>query len=159
VPLKITVIFLHVALGGILSVTVIVCVTLILFPALSVTLYILVMISGQELPLEVSLIHLTSGDAVQLSASSITTFISQSGGVPTAVIGAGLLAVGSSLSKTVIVKSQDNEFPAMSIAVYVNVVTPTGNVSPEVNPVASVWVVVTLVQLSQHLYLKQEVFL
>jgi len=70
------------AVGNISSSTVIVCVTLIVFPQSSVTLYVLVITSGQVLPFDTSDTNATTGAAVQLSASSVTTVISSAGTSP-----------------------------------------------------------------------------
>ena len=60
------------------------------------------MTSGHVLPSETSPTKATTGLAVQLSASSVTTFMSATGAVHCAVIAAGLLAVGNVVSSIVI---------------------------------------------------------
>jgi len=70
-----------VASGSVVSSTVIVCVTLIEFPHESVTLYVLVIVSGQVLLSDTSSTKATVG-VPQLSASSVTTNISSAGTSP-----------------------------------------------------------------------------
>jgi hypothetical protein len=93
------------AVGLVTSLIVIVWVTLIELPQSSVTLYVLVIVSGHVRPSETSETHATTGAAVQLSASSVTTVISGAGTsvAHSTLIGAGLLAVGSVTSLIVIV--------------------------------------------------------
>jgi hypothetical protein len=67
------------AVGSVVSSTVMVCAILIEFPQLSVTEYVRVITSGQVLPSLTSLTCCTIGAAVQLSASSVTTVISGPG--------------------------------------------------------------------------------
>ena len=55
-------------------------------------LYVLVMTSGHVLPSDTSLTHATTGAAVQLSASSVTTSISVAG---TSKMHSTLTAIGS----------------------------------------------------------------
>ncbi len=59
--------------------------------------------SGQLLLSDTSLTNATTGIAVQLSASSVTTEISDAGAEHCAVIAVGLLAVGFCVSSIVIV--------------------------------------------------------
>src|SRR5688500_18280168 len=82
------------AVGFVSSLIVIICVTKIWFPHASVTLYVLVIISGQVLPSDTSFTKATTGFAVQLSASSVTTVMSGAGSAHCTASGAGLLAVG-----------------------------------------------------------------
>src|SRR4030042_1577193 len=97
------------AVGLVLSIAVIVCVTLMLLPQSSVTLYVLVTMYGLAVhpapPLFTSLTKATVGVASQLSASSVTTVISGAGtsAMHCTFMGAGLLAVGLVLSTAVIV--------------------------------------------------------
>jgi len=69
------------------------------------------------LPSLTSLTKATVGAAVQLSASSVTTVISGAGTSPEhwTLTGAGLLAVGSTVSSTVIVCSTVIELPQSSV--------------------------------------------
>ena len=71
----------------------------IVLPHASVTLYVLVMISG-HVPLDASLTKATTGTE-QLSASSVTTVMSGAGTSPIhcTVIGAGFDAVGKMSSE------------------------------------------------------------
>src|SRR5690606_20722086 len=90
----------------------------------------------------------TVGFVVQLSATPVTTEMSATGtsALHSTVIGAGLLAVGASLSVIVTVKLSGCVFPAASVAVKVTVEVPTVNTDPLAGP--SVWVIVLPVQLS-----------
>ena len=74
-------------------------------PQSSVTLYVLVITSGQLLPSETSDTNATNGVAVQLSASSVTDVISFAGTSPihSTFIADGFEAVGGVTSSTVIV--------------------------------------------------------
>jgi hypothetical protein len=74
-------------------------------PQSSVTLYVLVIVSGQVLPSLTSLTKATTGFKVQLSASSVTTATFGAGteALHSTLIGAGLLAVGGVISSIVIV--------------------------------------------------------
>src|SRR4030065_379262 len=113
------------AVGLVLSTAVIVCVTLMLLPQSSVTLYVLVTMYGLAVhpapPLFTSLTKATVGVASQLSASSVTTMISGAG--PSAMhctfTGAGLLAVGLVLSTAVIVCVTLMLLPQSSVTLYV----------------------------------------
>ena len=92
--------------------------------AASVTLYVLVIISGLDPPSLESLTNTTIGLAVQLSASSVTTVLSDAGTSPihSTVTAAGLLAVGSSLSSIVTSKLQVAVNPDASVTTKVLVV-------------------------------------
>jgi len=70
------------AVGSVSSFTMIVCVTLIELLQSSVTEYVLVIVSGQVLLSDTSDTNATTGTAVQLSASSVTTVISTAGTSP-----------------------------------------------------------------------------
>src|SRR4030042_366161 len=113
------------AVGLVLSTAVIVCVTLMLFPQSSVTLYVLVTMYGLAVhpapPLFKSLTKATVGVASQLSASSFTTVISGTGtsAMHCTFTGAGLLAVGLVLSTAVIVCVTLMLFPQSSVTLYV----------------------------------------
>jgi hypothetical protein len=72
--------------------------------------------------------------------------MSEAGVDPDALIGAGLDAVGFSLSITVTVKLQEVVKPTASVTLKVLVVIPRGNVAPEANP--AIRVVVAPEQLS-----------
>ena len=89
-----------VIVGSMVSIIVIVCVTLIELSQSSVTLYVLVIISGQVLLSETSETKATIGGIPELSASSVTTFIFGSGksSIHSIVIGCGLLAVGGTFT-------------------------------------------------------------
>ena len=93
------------AVGKVVSSIVMVWVTLIELPQSSVTLYVLVITSGQLLPSETSDTNATNGVAVQLSASSVTDVISFAGTSPihSTFIADGFEAVGGVTSSTVIV--------------------------------------------------------
>ncbi len=73
--------------------------------------------SGHVLPSETSPTKATTGFAVQLSASSVTTVISEAGTskIHSTVTGNGLLAVGFVMSLTVIVWSTVIELPQSSV--------------------------------------------
>src|SRR5690554_6936218 len=94
-----------VPVGAILSLIVIVCVTCIVNPHLSVIRYVLVIISGQVPLSETSLTCVTVGFAVQLSATPVTEFTSIAGNseIQAIVISAGAVPVGAILSLIVIV--------------------------------------------------------
>ncbi len=113
------------AVGGVTSSTVIVWVTLIELPQSSVTLYVLVITSGQLLPSETSDTNATNGVAVQLSASSVTDVISFAGTSPihSTFIADGFEAVGGVTSSTVIVWVTLIELPQSSVTLYVLVIT------------------------------------
>ena len=113
------------AVGGVTSSTVIVWVTLIELPQSSVTLYVLVITSGQVLPSETSDTNATNGVAVQLSASSVTDVISFAGTSPihSTFIADGFEAVGGVTSSTVIVWVTLIELPQSSVTLYVLVIT------------------------------------
>ena len=96
------------AVGSIVSSTVIVWVTSMLFIAQSVTLYLLVTTTGapsQTALVTSSLTKATVTAPSQLSSASVTTLISAAGiSLKHCIVtGAGLLAVGSIVSSTVIV--------------------------------------------------------
>src|SRR5688572_10869218 len=93
-----------VAVGGVVSSTVMVCVTVIAFPKASVTLYVRVMISGQ-VPDDTSLTCATTIGPTQLSASSVIAFTSGAGtsAIHSTVTSAGAVAVGGVVSSTVMV--------------------------------------------------------
>jgi hypothetical protein len=88
---------------------------LIELPHSSVTLYVLVITSGQVLPSDTSLTNATTGAAVQLSASSVTTVTSGAGAEHSTLIGAGLLAVGGVTSFIVMVCVTLIELPHSSV--------------------------------------------
>ena len=75
------------------------------------------MVSGQLNPSLASLTHATTGAAVQLSASSVTTVISGAGtsAAHSTLIGAGLLAVGSVTSLIVMAWVTLIELPQSSV--------------------------------------------
>ena len=95
-----------------------------LLPQESVTLYVLVITSGQEFPSLTSLTNATVG-VPQLSASSVTTLMSTAGtsSIHSTFTATGLLAVGSVISLTVIVCVTLMEFPQLSVTEYVLVIT------------------------------------
>ena len=113
------------AVGGVTSSTVIVWVTLIELPQSSVTLYVLVITSGQLLPSETSDTNATNGVAVQLSASSVTDVISFAGTSPihSTFIADGFEAVGKVVSSIVMVWVTLIELPQSSVTLYVLVIT------------------------------------
>ena len=110
---------------GVTSIYVMVWVTLIELPQSSVTLYVLVITSGQLLPSETSDTNATNGVAVQLSASSVTDVISFAGTSPihSTFIADGFEAVGGVTSSTVIVWVTLIELPQSSVTLYVLVIT------------------------------------
>src|SRR5690606_36464915 len=89
--------------GSILSPIVTTCVTSIEFPQSSVTRYVRVIISGQVFLSLTSPTCVTTGVAVQLPSSSVTTLTSGAGtsAAHATVTGAGLDAVGSISSSTI----------------------------------------------------------
>jgi hypothetical protein len=112
-----------VIVGGVAS-TVLVscCVTVLKLPHTSVTLYVLILVSVQPDKLGVlSLTKVTVG-VLQLSASSVTTAGSAAGNDPLQTVRlmeAGLLAVGATLSVTVITWVKLLVFPQASFATQV----------------------------------------
>src|SRR4030065_204729 len=119
------------AVGLILSSTVIVCVTLIELPQTSVTEYVLVIVSGQLSPSDTSETNNTTGATPQLSDSSVTANGSDAGTSPIhdTVTGPGLLAVGLILTSTVIVVAPLIGLPQTSVTEYVLVIV-SGQLSP-----------------------------
>ena len=96
------------AVGGVLSIAVIVWVTLTVLPQASVTRYILVAINGlagQPVPPLFVLLNRVTVGVLLLSASSMTTNGSGAGTLATHCtdVGAGLLAVGGVVSVILIV--------------------------------------------------------
>src|SRR5512143_3101385 len=89
------------------------------------------MTSGQVLPSLTSDTHATTGLTVQLSASSVTTDMSAAGTSPMhcTFIGAGLLAVGSVSSLTVIVWVTVMLLLQSSVILWV-LVLPSGQLLP-----------------------------
>lgn len=79
--------------------------TNVTLPHPSVTLYVLVIVSGQVAPSVASLTKATANAAGQLSASSVITLTSGAGtsAMQSTVTGAGLEAVGGVMSLIVIV--------------------------------------------------------
>ena len=110
--------------GFVTSFIIIVCVILVVFPASSVTLYVLVIVSGAKRPSEMSETNATTGDAVQLSVSSEITSTSGEGISPvhSTLIEVGLDAVGLVTSLIVIVCVILVVFPASSVTLYVLVI-------------------------------------
>ena len=94
-----------VPVGAMSSFTMMVWVTSMKLPQSSVTLYVLVMVSGQVFPSDTSPWWVTVGLAVQLSASSVTTVTSTAGTSPihSTFTATGLEAVGLVMSLTVMV--------------------------------------------------------
>ena len=92
--------------GGMVSLIVINWVTLIEFPQSSVTLYVLVIVSGQDKLFETSEIKETTGCVVTLSISSSTSSILYSGtsSMHWTLIESRFEAVGASVSFTLISK-------------------------------------------------------
>ena len=119
------------AVGGVISLTVMVWVTFIELPQSSVTLYVRVMVSGQVFPSEASETNETIGIAVQLSAASVTTETSAAGTslIQSTVIPAGFEAVGGVISLTVMVWVTFIELPQSSDTLYVRVMF-SGQVFP-----------------------------
>ena len=120
--------------GAVLSTAVMVCVTSIKLPEPSVTRYVLVTIYGLPghplPPLFASLIKVTEVKP-QLSASSVTTAGFGAGTAPIhcTLTDPGLLAVGFSVSFTVILKVQV-PVAQLVVTVTVTVVVPLLNVDP-----------------------------
>ena len=119
------------AVGGVTSSTVIVWVTFIVLPQSSVTLYVLVITSGQVLPSETSETNATTGLTVQLSKASVTAVMSDAGisAVHSTAIADGFEAVGGVTSSTVIVWVTFIVLPQSSVTLYVLVIT-SGQVLP-----------------------------
>ena len=105
------------AVGGVMSLTVMVWVTFIELPQSSDTLYVRVMVSGQVFPSEASETNETIGIAVQLSAASVTTETSAAGTSLThsTVSPIGFEAVGGVISLTVMVWVTFIELPQSSV--------------------------------------------
>ena len=132
-----------VIVGTVLSFTVTVCVAVAMFPALSVTVQVTVVVPN--------------GNTVgALLLTEATLQLSEVIGVPNVTLNAtqelfalttkltGATIVGFCVSITVTVKLAVLVFPAASVAVYVTVVVPSENTSPEL----CVLVIVTPAQLS-----------
>ena len=119
------------AVGGVISLTVMVWVTFIELPQSSVTLYVRVMVSGQVFPSDTSSTKETTGETVQLSAASVTTEISAAGTslIHSTVIPAGFEAVGGVISLTIMVWVTFIELPQSSVTLYVRVMV-SGQVFP-----------------------------
>ncbi len=119
------------AVGGVMSLTVIVCVTFVELPQSSVTLYVRVIISGQVFPSELSEINEIVGIVVQLSAASVTTEMSATGisSTHSTFTPAKFEAVGGVMSLTVIVCVTIISLPQSSATLYVRVII-SGQVFP-----------------------------
>ena len=111
------------AVGSVTSRIIILCSTLIEFPHESVTLYVLVIVSGHELLSETSPTNATVG-VPQLSNAFVTTVISAGGtsSIHSKLISTGVSAVGPVISSIIISCVTSIEFPHESVTLYVLVI-------------------------------------